>query len=125
MRLANLKGRAILITPSGAVDPSFGGQLKLSGGTGCSTPGQWPQMAASPGGGFVILSSGSDPSTAVLLAVDSTGAHETIYELPGLLPNQVAIQPDGKILVAGDTAVPVVADAGVAPTHAFIARYLP
>jgi hypothetical protein len=117
-------------TTTGAADPTFGGQLMLPGSNRCNYAGLWPGVVATPTGGFVIPSYRLDPvtqtETALLLAVDSTGEHETVYELPGALSYQVVVQPDGKILVDGETAPPYAAtDAGTMPAHAFLARYLP
>ena len=100
-------GAAVALASSGGLDPSFG----TSGTTVLDRPtGTYPTPAAvAPGGNVVLMTSANDKVTVTRLLADGqpdpsfNGDGERVIDAsPKLLRGYaMALQPDGKILVAG------------------------
>lgn len=95
---------------AGSLDPTFGGDGRVT--TDFGSPEEDARaLALQPDGKIVVIASSTDPEdffiTDFLLRYDSGGALDPSFDGDGLLvlsnmrPNALAIQSDGKIVVAG------------------------
>ena len=114
-RDAGLDFAVAKLQPSGAPDPSFGGGTVVYTDFGRGSAGQWEAVAIAPGGGIVaagIAGVGPDTRSAVgsFLADGSPDAAfgangAAVFDIgPDTSAlHAIALQPDGRILVAGDS----------------------
>jgi uncharacterized delta-60 repeat protein len=129
-------GVVVRYLPSGALDPTFGsgGEALLSLGTSITAP---LTMSIQPDGkilAIAVVVNGASPGVVNLIRLNASGSLDSTFGSGGRVvvnfpappqfsasPNQVLVQPDGKILLAGAATPP---HHNTSPAQTVLARYL-
>ncbi len=100
------------LNPDGSFDNSFDGDGRLGIDTGPDDSAA--AVALQPDGKIVVVGERGSPSDVVVYRLNTDGSFDTTFDGDGMrvlggagyeFPRSVAVQPDGRILVAGTTSL--------------------